>query len=265
MLVSIIIPVFNRSGIILHSINSVISQSYPFWELIIVDDGSTDNTVSILKEISKSDERIMVYLRPKEMPKGANSCRNYGLEMANGELIKWLDSDDLLLDFCLESQVNVFVENPEILLCLGYSKYFNHVDGLLCEDWSRQNFSQNYFSDHLINKIRWNVGGLMWKRSLFKCPPFNNYLKNSQEWLMHSEFLYILDDKHIFNYKAIVCFVRRGNNRMSNSRTTSYYFHQFKARFILLKRFSDFTLNDNFQLVKQCIVYLYYAVISYKN
>jgi glycosyltransferase involved in cell wall biosynthesis len=264
MLVSIIIPTFNRDWIIVETINSVLKQNYSNWELIIVDDGSTDDTISILNKYANIDQRISYFKRPDHLVKGANSCRNFGLEKAEGDLIKWLDSDDLLVSDCLISQVEVFKNNTNTLLCLGYSQFFNHFDSTLNDYWSRNNTSNNYLSDHIVNKIRWNVGGLMWRKSILGNSPFNIYLKNSQEWLMHSEFLLVLKNLNIYNFKKTVCLVRRGNSRMSDSKSSEYYFHQCKARIILLKNINKLSFIDIYELIKQVILYSVYSIISIK-
>ena len=95
-LVSIIIPCFNRSNLLGETIESVLSQTYSKWECIIVDDGSTDNTPEVARKYADSDGRFIFLNRPKESPKGAASCRNVGIEIAKGDFIQFLDSDDLL-------------------------------------------------------------------------------------------------------------------------------------------------------------------------
>lgn len=109
-LVSIIIPTYNRASLIHTAINSVINQSYKNWECIIIDDGSNDNSIEVLKEYSNSDSRISYYSR-YSLPKGAPTCRNIGLEKAKGEFVIFLDSDDYLLPFCVEQRVDYFLDN----------------------------------------------------------------------------------------------------------------------------------------------------------
>ena len=83
-LVSIIIPNYNRADLIVETLNSIIAQTYTNWECIVVDDGSTDDSIKVIDEYSKLDPRIYLYIRPNHKRKGANSCRNYGLEMSRG-------------------------------------------------------------------------------------------------------------------------------------------------------------------------------------
>lgn len=117
-LVSIIIPTFNRQQLIGETLDSVLAQSYHNWECIIVDDGSKDNTKQIISSYSEKDARIKFYHRPKARKKGASACRNFGLENSKGELIQFLDSDDLLAKNKLEEQVELYrIEDLSLITC----------------------------------------------------------------------------------------------------------------------------------------------------
>mgnify|MGYP003607033865 CR=1 FL=1 len=104
-LVSIIIPSYNRDNLIRESLDSVLAQTYLNWECIIVDDGSTDGTNSILKEYSIIDNRFIIVSKPVELRQGASVSRNLGLKFARGEYIQFLDSDDILAEDKLEKQI----------------------------------------------------------------------------------------------------------------------------------------------------------------
>ena len=101
-LVSIVMPSYNTDGYIKESIESVLYQSYPYWELIIVDDCSTDNTDEIIKPYL-TDDRIR-YLK-NEKNSGAAVSRNYALREAKGKWVAFLDSDDLWHPEKLEKQI----------------------------------------------------------------------------------------------------------------------------------------------------------------
>jgi glycosyltransferase involved in cell wall biosynthesis len=110
-LVSIITPVFNREKLIGRTIESIISQTFQNWEHVIVDDGSTDDTINIIRQYSNIDSRIKLLSR-ENVEKGANACRNIGIDNAKGKYIIFLDSDDILLPFCLERRVAFAESNP---------------------------------------------------------------------------------------------------------------------------------------------------------
>mgnify|MGYP003687353709 CR=1 FL=1 len=113
-LVSVIMPAFNAEKYIVESINSIINQTYKEWELIIINDGSSDKTASIIKEFSTKDSRIISL--ENEENKGLVYTRNRGLKEAKGTFIANLDSDDIAYPERLEKQVEFMVENPQVVL-----------------------------------------------------------------------------------------------------------------------------------------------------
>lgn len=106
-LISVIIPAYNRASIIGETLDSVIAQTYPNWECIIVDDGSIDDTISVVDNYTRRDHRFKLFQRPPERKKGASPCRNIGLENSQGDLIQFLDSDDLLENSKFQEQINI--------------------------------------------------------------------------------------------------------------------------------------------------------------
>ena len=95
-LISVIIPTFNRASIIGSTINSIINQTYQNWECIIIDDLSRDYTYELIQFYAEKDSRIIYFKRPQNWQKGANSCRNYGLDKSSGVYVNWFDSDDIM-------------------------------------------------------------------------------------------------------------------------------------------------------------------------
>ncbi len=110
-LVSIIIPVFNRSVLVMEAIDSVLDQTFDDFELIVVDDGSTDDIRNILRQYGDR----LVYI--KQENKGVSAARNRGIAAAQGELVAFLDSDDLWLADKLSVQVAFFKKNPHAMIC----------------------------------------------------------------------------------------------------------------------------------------------------
>ena len=112
-MVSIISPMYNVEQYIRNFIESIKRQSYENWELLLVDDGSTDRTLDISRKFEHYDHRIRV-LRRTVQPKGANACRNIGMDNARGEYIIILDSDDIVEPFCVEQRVNLMKQNKNV-------------------------------------------------------------------------------------------------------------------------------------------------------
>lgn len=117
-LVSVAMPLYNCENFVLDSVQSVLSQTYVNWELIIIDDKSTDHSYSIVKELADNEPRIQ--LHQLKSNKGAAEARNYAIELAQGKYIAFLDSDDLWLPEKLEKQIGL-MEKENILL--SHSSY----------------------------------------------------------------------------------------------------------------------------------------------
>lgn len=107
-LISIIMPSFNSAGTISETLDSILNQSYPNWELLITDDCSTDNTVSIVEAYAMRDPRIKIF--SNSINSGAAVSRNNSIKNASGEYIAFLDSDDLWLPQKLSKQYSFMSE-----------------------------------------------------------------------------------------------------------------------------------------------------------
>ena len=118
-LISIIMPMHNSATFVGEAIESVLAQSYREWELIIVDDESTDASVSIVEAYAQKDSRIRLFRNPKPI-KMPSAPRNMGLSMAKGRYIAFLDSDDMWLPEKLTQQIPL-MQNPQVAIV--YSNY----------------------------------------------------------------------------------------------------------------------------------------------
>lgn len=116
-LVSIITPTYNSEKFISATIQSIQNQSYSFWELLIIDDGSTDKTIEIISQFSKADPRIKTILL--EQNQGTGIARNTGVTQANGRFIAFLDADDLWRPNKLERQL-AFMKNNDLPFTFSY-------------------------------------------------------------------------------------------------------------------------------------------------
>ena len=187
-LISIIIPTYNRAHLIGETLDSILVQTYPNWECIVVDDGSTDTTADVMREYIKKDNRFQYHQRPINKIKGPNSCRNYGFEMSNGEYIKWFDSDDVMLPYLLEKQVLSFAKNVEMSVCkLSYFDFERRVP-------IKENIisSKNLIEDYLIGNVTFYISGPLWKRSFLEKQNqlLDESLTNLDDWDFNLRMLY---------------------------------------------------------------------------
>lgn len=168
-LVSIIIPSFNRAQLIGNTVHSVLAQSYGNWELIIVDDGSSDNTFEVIKQFAENYPNIKVFRRAG-IKKGGNVCRNQGLSQAQGEYVMFLDSDDLMHPELLAQRVSEALTHPENDCWIFNSIVF---------DLDRKQNIKLYHYNHLITDEAdlqrcfkldnpWNTTSMFWKTGSLK-------------------------------------------------------------------------------------------------
>lgn len=120
-MISIIVPCYNSQAYIKQAIDSVRAQIYSDWELIIVDDCSTDNSAAIIQEYIRNDNRIK-YLKTKKPSGSPTLPRNMGIEAAKGRFIAFLDSDDAWLPDKLEKQVKLFDDERVAIVFSDYEK-----------------------------------------------------------------------------------------------------------------------------------------------
>lgn len=127
-LVSIITPVYNGEKYVSQTIESVISQSYPYWEMIIVDDGSKDRSAEIVKKYTAQDSRIKLLSQTNA---GSAAARNNGIRHAEGRYIALLDADDLWDSIFLESQLNLMKQKNAEVVCSAYRRIDENSNEIL--------------------------------------------------------------------------------------------------------------------------------------
>ena len=124
--ISVVMPAFNAELYIAESIQSILEQSFDDFELIIIDDASTDKTLDILNEYVKKDSRIRVFSNEKNL--GIAGNRNLGVSLALGKYLAWQDADDVSLPYRLEQQHQFLETHPEVGIVGGYLELFSGDD-----------------------------------------------------------------------------------------------------------------------------------------
>ena len=124
-LVSVIVPTYNYGHFIGQTLKSLQAQTYSYWECVVVDDGSTDDTAEVVARLSDSDRRIK-FLRQKNLRQAA--ARNNGLRNSSGQYVQFLDADDLLEPRKLERQVEYLERHPEVDIVYGDVRFFSTED-----------------------------------------------------------------------------------------------------------------------------------------
>ncbi|EPY14036.1 glycosyltransferase family 2 protein [Paenibacillus alvei] len=160
-LVSIVIPTFNRGDLIPRAIKSVLQQSYQNWELIIVDDGSTDGTKDLIDNYMRQDGRIK-YLSNKRM-KGPGGARNTGILHSTGKYIAFLDSDDEWFEYHLKDSLDALESNDsEVSLAL----WVEEAEGEIYNPFQRQETQDNIKAKR--ERFQANDNVIIFKNGLFE-------------------------------------------------------------------------------------------------
>lgn len=164
-LVSLVCPHYNRSQLVKETIDSVIRQTYPNWELIIVDDGSEEAELRALCRLRQFDERISVVSREGVL-KGACVCRNQGLGRAKGDYVLFLDSDDLLAPWCLEKRVAAASAADGFDAWVFNGLRFEKEPGDQNQLWQDLMNVDGVLESFLVGRTLWSTSGPMWKKSV---------------------------------------------------------------------------------------------------
>ena len=123
-IVSVVIPVYNAEKYIKQTIDSVLAQTYDYWEIICVDDGSSDKSLEIIRDYVKKDNRVKLIQRNVPQ-KGGSVCRNIGANSSKGKYIIFLDSDDCLSPVCLRHRIEV-IESTNLDFVVFPVGYFSN-------------------------------------------------------------------------------------------------------------------------------------------
>lgn len=179
-LVSIIIPVYNREKFIAKTLESIILQSHANWECILVDDGSNDSSPEIIKNFINKDARFVLFFRPENTLKGANTCRNLGFVKCKGDYVNWFDSDDTMHKDFIKRKLDVFQANKNIDIVL--SKTVRVENGKEPVYESRTYLTNSILEDYITRKVSWFMpDGMFDKRFLNNEFFFDEHLKGGQD------------------------------------------------------------------------------------
>jgi glycosyltransferase involved in cell wall biosynthesis len=271
-LVSVIIPLYNAEKYISETINSVINQSYNNWEIIIVNDGSTDNSLCIAQSFESEKVKIISVNNG-----GASRARNIGLDNSKGEFIQYLDSDDLLSTDKIENQVRLLVnDNADLVFCKSF--IFNNSEDISnyknsdieCYENFRFNGSGKdlllkMFTGHNVQMIP--IHSILFKKEIaIKVGLWNELitLDDDGEYFIR---VYCNCEKVVFDNHSL-CFYRR-TSIFSLSKTEGK--GALKSEYISLiskeNTLQHFLFRDDFKKVIQNLMtlFLYKYYLKYKN
>ena len=269
VLVSIIIPTFNREHLILDTLKSAQNQSYRNFECIIVDDNSNDNTDEVVKLFCLNDSRFRYLKRPANRLKGANACRNFGFENSKGIYVNWLDSDDLFANNHLQEHLSVHDKHKDIVASVSEAGTFVEFIGDSEQKWSNIFSKNDLIEDMLTSKVSWQTAAVLWKQSELPSRPFREDLSSSQEWTFHLS--QVIEGLNFFSFNLVTVFVRRHEDRIGKDASKTKFESAFLSRYIILKKlyvekrlkkpYQKALLNKMLQAVKKAIYFKYDKVL----
>lgn len=199
-MVSIIMPTYNRASTIKEAIDSVLNQTYSNLELIVVDDGSTDNTEELVHKIN--DSRLLYIKQMKNQ--GACVARNLGIQIAKGEYIAFQDSDSVWHNDKLIKQLNIIkLTNADVVCCSQYNSEYEIIPS---------------YKEGFINRNVYGIGTptILGKMEVFKEIQFNERMPRLQDF----ELLFRVQEKYTIYYQEEALIdVYYNNNGLSDSPT----------------------------------------------
>lgn len=299
---SIIIPVYNRSNLILETLDTVIRQTTTCFQCIIVDDHSTDQSYEMIREYIKNDKRFILTKRTSQL-KGAPICRNEGINLAIGRYIMFLDSDDLLDPICLEQRIgyikqspnknfyvfNVALYNPETFqanyLC-GNLKVSNDLDGFINYTGGWNISSTVLKKSFLENNHYFDEEALSWQdvefhiRAIIKTKKYLKYFDSQPDvYVRIHEHKRISNDNWTFQkiYQRINTISKIENlilNEVGLKYTKNFFFFYFRyleigARTLDHRNFSAiiqfFRLHNNVRPISEFLLIKYLKLQNFLN
>ncbi|SHM59314.1 glycosyltransferase family 2 protein [Gracilibacillus kekensis] len=240
MKVSIIIPVYNAEDTIRNTIQSCLNQSYNNIEIVVINDGSSDSTESIID--SMNEDRI-VYLKTGN--RGRSVARNLGLDKASGELVQFLDADDVLKCDKIQKAVSVFMKDYTIDAVHCGTVYFENGKII---NRIKANKQKNH-TKILLRKNIFTINSLIFRKEISS--EFRINMKYNEDW---EYWIYTLQNAKIFyqtDYLGAFVYIH-DKNTMKNKE--QMYISELELIVKLKKEFKIFSLKRDLRLIKRFIV-----------
>ncbi len=205
-LVSLVIPTYNYGRYIKRAITSCLDQTYRHVEVLVIDDGSTDNTREL---VSQYDGRVH-YLYQEN--RGVSAARNKGLERATGEYIAFLDADDYLLPDSVSSRVEILKKHNDVGIVFTDTYSAKAGSGTVStkNGNSRDRMSDRFYDDLLLHHLRFQTSAAMMRSSIAKRFSFPVHLRNGEDLVYFSKVFFAA--KGYFLARPTVVNVRHDNS-----------------------------------------------------
>ena len=267
-LISIIVPAYNVEKYVKKTIESILSQTYNSIEVICIDDGSKDNTLSALKSIAEKDSRVKVFSKDNE---GVTKARKYGVEKANGEYIGFVDADDEIEPTMYERlYINLNKFNADISHCGhevfyldGRREYYYNTGRLEQQDTISgiQSLISGSFEPGLCNKLYHNT--LL--HSFFQSGLMDYSIKINEDLLMNY-YLFKTAKSSVYEDVCLYRYLKREGSASSSKLNDYLIWDQIRVKRIIMEDAmgTDFEENAHKAYLLTCI-HVYNSIIEYSN
>jgi len=243
--VSVIIPTYNNEGTILRAVNSVLNQTYKNIEVIIINDGSTDNTDYVLEAVKK--KKNVKYYKQRNMER--SYARNRGIENASGEYIGFLDADDEYLEDKIEKQVHFLEEHSSYAMV--YSNVLYEVDGRLVK--KRYGRLEGRIYPKIIKKLSFfHTPNVLLRKEVFDKICFDERMTIHEDWDL---WINIAKKYEVGFLDEYVCIIHKAKNK-----TIDYTEYVLNDLYLLNKLLSDKTLSTYYR--NYVTGKIYYEILS---
>lgn len=236
--VSIIIPVYNSENYISDCLESILVQTYQNIEVIVVDDGSIDDSVNKCKEIQKNDNRVMII---KKKNGGVSSARNTGLKKSSGDYIIFVDSDDIIPANFVAEMVKAVSGNAEMAVCGILEKTKKDVKkavysgNINVKDFRFLMYAHNSIGGFCCNKI---YSSEIIKKNGIK---FNEKIKNYEDMLFNIQYVSCVDNIKYTKSTSYIYIQRKGSAAKANDRDV---YDEISKAVSEMRSFSDDNLKN---------------------
>lgn len=233
-LVSIIMPVYNAAFFLEETLQSVALQTYTNWQLVIVDDGSTDTSPDLCKKFALEHEGKCLLLQSKKNQSGAGASRNIGWKICTADYVIFLDSDDTLAPYCLQQRIDNLHANDIVI----FKQYYWEINCKPPYPFFNGKAANREEAIEAFMKMEapWQTMACIWcKTTLYKLNGFDEMLVFMEDPDLHLRAL--LNDKIIihFAYHLPADNYYRVNN-MSTIKAENFYTNSIRSRIVFLNK-----------------------------
>lgn len=213
-IVSIIMATYNRESFIVETLQTIKNQSFTDWECLIIDDGGSDNTKEFISSILEQDQRFQFLKRPSKYKKGLPGCRNYGLDLANGNYVIFFDDDDIVHPDNLKTGIAV-IESSNVDFChYQKSSFYAQIPDIKSEPTKILNtISKENIELVIAQRISMTSCTVLWKRNCFETIRFDETVLYAEEWECYSRI--VSEDFKGVSVNNVLYYNRKHDNSMT--------------------------------------------------